>query len=494
MGLPGLDQSYDKKPVRGQWRWLVASSGIAGCSCRTATTALLIISVLVTMQTPVNAVDEVQVTSDFVRAPPRPNVGRQLIKAFRAEKSGNEPSQVHISMNGPNHMHITWITKESGNPSTVEYGTTSGAYGANASGTSSSYTYILYKSGEIHDVVIGPLKDDTVYYYRCGGSTTEYSFKTPPPAGPNVPITFVVTGDLGQTGWTTSTLEHIRSDDYDMCLYSGDLAYADYYQPLWDSFGELISPLARERPWMVTQGNHEIEVVPFFVESFRAYNARWSMPYKESGSTSNLYYSFEVAGCHILMLGSYCDFDAKSPQYKWLQNDLAKVDRKKTPWLITVLHAPWYNSNTAHRGDGDDMKAAMETLLFENKVDIIFAGHVHAYERSTRVYKGVPHPQGIIHINIGDGGNREGLASKYNKPQPMWSLFREASFGYGRLIIDSATTARWVWHRNDDDADVVADQVVINSLSDPNNPAYNKLVADKAATSTPKIVKTVGTK
>lgn len=94
MGLPGLDQSYDKKPVRGQWRWLVASSGIAGCSCRTATTALLIISVLVTMQTPVNAVDEVQVTSDFVRAPPRPNVGRQLIKAFRAEKSGNEPSQV----------------------------------------------------------------------------------------------------------------------------------------------------------------------------------------------------------------------------------------------------------------------------------------------------------------------------------------------------------------------------------------------------------------
>lgn len=97
-------------------------------------------------------------------------------------------------MNGPNHMHITWITKESGNPSTVEYGTTSGAYGANASGTSSSYTYILYKSGEIHDVVIGPLKDDTVYYYRCGGSTTEYSFKTPPPAGPNVPITFVVTG------------------------------------------------------------------------------------------------------------------------------------------------------------------------------------------------------------------------------------------------------------------------------------------------------------
>ncbi|KAL2621547.1 hypothetical protein R1flu_001752 [Riccia fluitans] len=460
---------------RGARRWLVASSGTV-VSGRTSITVLLItLTLLVTMQTTqLNAetVAEVQVTSDFVRANTRPNVGRQLIQAFTAEKAGSEPTQVHISLNGPNHMHISWITKEFGNPSVVEYGTKSGVYEASASGKSTSYTFILYKSGEIHDVVIGPLRDNTVYYYRCGGSATEFTFKTPPPLGSDVPITFAVTGDLGQTGWTVSTLEHLKKEEYDLCLYSGDLSYADYYQPLWDSFGELISPIARERPWMVTQGNHEIESVPFFIESFRAYNARWSMPYRESGSTSNLYYSFDVASCHILMLASYADCDAKSPQYIWLKNDLAKVDRKKTPWLIAVLHAPWYNSNFAHKGDGDQMKAAMETMLYENKVDIIFAGHVHAYERSARVYKGLPDPRGIMHINIGDGGNREGLASKYNKPQPLWSLFREASFGYGRLYIQNATTARWVWHRNDDDADVVADQVSIRSLSDPNNPAY----------------------
>jgi hypothetical protein len=65
-----------------------------------------------------------------------------------------------------------------------------------------------------------------------------------------------------------------------------------------------------------------------------------------------------------------------------LQNDLAKLDRAKTPWLIGVLHAPWYNSNDAHQGEGDDMLHAMEDILFQAKVDIIFAGHVHAYERS----------------------------------------------------------------------------------------------------------------
>lgn len=92
-------------------------------------------------------------------------------------------------------MHISWITKEFGNPSTVEYGTTSGAYNSNASGKTNSYNYVLYKSGEIHDVVIGPLDDATTYYYRVGGGSTEYSFATPPAPGPEVPITFAVAGE-----------------------------------------------------------------------------------------------------------------------------------------------------------------------------------------------------------------------------------------------------------------------------------------------------------
>lgn len=105
------------------------------------------------------------------------------------------------------------------------------------------------------------------------------------------------------------------------------------------------------------------------------------MPYQESGSTSNLYYSFEVAGTHVIMLGSYVEFDAKSDQYRWLQADLAKIDRKKTPWVVVLLHAPWYNTNTAHQGEGESMRQAMEELLYNARVDVVFAGHVHAYER-----------------------------------------------------------------------------------------------------------------
>lgn len=65
-----------------------------------------------------------------------------------------------------------------------------------------------------------------------------------------------------------------------------------------------------------------------------------------------------------------------------LQEDLSKVDRRKTPWLIASFHVPWYNSNYAHQGEGDEMMATMEPLLYAAGVDIILAGHVHAYERS----------------------------------------------------------------------------------------------------------------
>ena len=46
-----------------------------------------------------------------------------------------------------------------------------------------------------------------------------------------------------------------------------------------------------------------------------------------------------------------------------------------------------YNSNEKHQHEVDDMADAMEPVLFEYGADIVFAGHVHAYERSFRSYR-----------------------------------------------------------------------------------------------------------
>ncbi|KAL1201281.1 putative purple acid phosphatase 20 [Cardamine amara subsp. amara] len=377
------------------------------------------------------------------------------------------PEQVHISLVGLDKMRISWITTKSLIMPTVVYGTESGKYEGSANATTTSYHYLLiYQSGQINDAVIGPLKPNTVYYYKCGGPdmTQEFSFKTPPS---QFPIKFAVSGDLGTTEWTKSTLEHVSKWDHDVFILPGDLSYANTLQPVWDIFGRMVQPLASQRPWMVTHGNHEVENIPLFHSTpFTAYNSRWRMPYEESGSTSNLYYSFNVFGVHIIMLGSYTDFEPGSDQYQWLENDLKKVDRKTTPWLMAVVHAPWYNTNEAHQGEKEsvDMKKSMETLLYKARVDVVFAGHVHAYERFNRVYQDKLDKCGPVYINIGDGGNLEGLATRYENPSPEISLFREANFGHGQLVVENATHAHWAFQRNDDDVLVQRDSVWLTSL------------------------------
>ncbi|KAM1208005.1 hypothetical protein ACFX2J_013717 [Malus domestica] len=339
------------------------------------------------------------------------------------------PQQVHISVVGEDKMRVTWIT-DIPSPATVVYGTSPGAYESTATGNTSSYTHgIIYTSGDIQDVVIGSLKPNTQYYCRCGSSHSdpEFSFKTPPAA---FPITFAVVGDLGQTEWTSSTLQHIAKTNHDMLLLPGDLSYADLRQSKWNSFGPLVQPLASQRPWMVTQGNHEVEKIPIFhPHAFTAYNAR-------------------ISG---------------------LQANLGKVDRGRTPWIVVLIHAPWYNSNKAHQGESEsvDMKEAMEDLLYQASVDVVYAGHVHAYERFDQANNCSP-----VHITIGDGGNREGLASKYLNPKPEISSFKEASFGHGQLVVVNATHEQWTWHRNEDSETNASDSIWLTSRS--SDPACNK--------------------
>ncbi|XP_020186525.3 purple acid phosphatase 22 isoform X2 [Aegilops tauschii subsp. strangulata] len=400
---------------------------------------------------------------EYVRQPPSPLV------LTAHDKPAAHPQQVHISTVGRNKMRISWVTDDRNTPSVVEYGESRGNYTASATGDQATYKYFFYESGAIHHVTIGPLAPGTTYHYRCGKAGDELTLRTPPAS---LPLELVVIGDLGQTRWTASTLAHIGGADYDMLLLPGDLSYADTQQPLWDSFGRLVQPLASARPWMVTEGNHEAEALPVVgFAPFVAYNARWRMPHEESGSASNLYYSFDAAGgaAHVVMLGSYAEFEEGSAQRAWLERDLAGVDRRRTPWLLVLLHAPWYNTNQAHQGEGEAMRAAMEALLYEARVDVVFSGHVHAYERFTRIYDNEADGRGPMYITIGDGGNREGLALKFleDHKSAHLSVFQEASFGHGRLRIVDETSAVWTWHRNDDEYATVRDEVWLESLASP---------------------------
>lgn len=172
------------------------------------------------------------------------------------------------------------------------------------------------------------------------------------------------------------------------------------------------------------------------------------MPGAQSGTTDNTYWSRDIEMVHVVSLNSYAGTAPGSLQYQWLKEDISRVDRSRTPWVVAMMHAPWYNSNSGHQGESLLMQNDMEEMLYGLGADVVLNGHVHAYERTTPVYKWEVNECGPVHLNLGDGGNREGAYVPWNDPQPAWSAFRESSFGVGQLRIVNDTHAHYAWHRH----------------------------------------------
>ncbi|KAL9675989.1 hypothetical protein QQ045_004200 [Rhodiola kirilowii] len=401
---------------------------------------------------------------------------------FRLPPGYNAPQQVHITQGDlvGKAMIVSWVTMEEPGLSTVTYWTQYG-YRKSARGRFTTYKFYTYKSGFIHHCTLNNLKHNTKYYYEVGtggNNSRQFWFNTPPEVGPDVPFTFGLIGDLGQTYDSNDTLSHYQNNPASgqTMLFMGDLSYADNYpnhdNVRWDTWGRFVERSNAYQPWIWVTGNHEIDYAPHIGETkpFKPFTHRYHVPYKASNSTSLHWYSVKIASAHIIVLSSYSAYGKYTPQTVWLQNELAKVNRSETPWLIVLLHSPWYNSYNYHYMEGETMRVMYESLLVQYKVDLVFAGHVHAYERSERISniayrivhgscQPVKDENAPVYITIGDGGNIEGLANNMTEPQPEYSAYREASFGHAILSIKNRTHAFYNWNRNQDGYNVVADSV-----------------------------------
>ena len=78
------------------------------------------------------------------------------------------------------------------------------------------------------------------------------------------------------------------------------------------------------------------------------------------------YFGADVAGGQEGMfeanVGSY-----DSAQVDFIQQDLATVDRSKTPWVVAMGHRPWYTADKPSKQFKDGL-AVFEPLFTEGKV------------------------------------------------------------------------------------------------------------------------------
>jgi hypothetical protein len=206
---------------------------------------------------------------------------------------------------------------------------------------------------------------------------------------PGSPFTFQVIGDTGQ-GLTPQfkLAEQMKAHPADLLVHVGDIVYPYFSDLHADArLFSIYRDEMRSTPFFFCVGNHdEYGGIADFYSDFY-------LPTNSLGTEK--YYSFDHADAHFVILATAADngekYDPSSPQYAWLQNDLAATHQR---WKFIFFHNVMRSSSFHSRfdyyvGDGILDKYHLQTfiggLAARYGAQIIFNGHDHAYERFAAV-------------------------------------------------------------------------------------------------------------
>lgn len=341
----------------------------------------------------------------------------------------------------------------------------------------------------IYHAEMNNLKPGCEYFYMVGsvanGWSDKIAFRTyTSDIGKTAKFSAAIYGDFGlENSVSLPLLKSFKSaEKYDMILHVGDIAYnlPDNDGKVGDDFMNLIQPLSSGTPYMLCPGNHEC------ADKFLQYRTRYNMPWRQSGSKSNLYYSFDVGDIHFISISTelyfydsyYTNKDLEA-QYNWLVDDLKRS--QNASWRVMFGHRPMYCSIIINAGqgwcttgtetlrdgytyNGGERVGGLEHLLVDYNVDMFFAGHMHNYERLWPTYreqviqKDYNKPWGPTHIITGNAGCKEHL-DNYDVEKYPWSAKTSSIYGFG--ILDIYNRSLGIWRQfNADNGDIV-DEIII---------------------------------
>ncbi|EDO41527.1 predicted protein, partial [Nematostella vectensis] len=299
----------------------------------------------------------------------------------------------------------------------------------------------------------------------------KHSFRTGPRIGPDASYKFNVFGDMGILPAATPIANEMvkeAKNGSSFLFHNGDLGYGLGYLHVWEQWQNLIEPFVTLMPHMVGVGNHEYDHAfggkndPSGAPG-NGFHPWWAGPneygndsYGECGVPTNMrfhmpdngnsvfWYSFNYGSMHLIMMSTEHDFTKGSPQYQWLQKDLADIDRSVTPWVVIGGHRPMY---TSQQIIGDymisiGMRHYFEDLLLQYKVDMAFWAHYHSYERTCQVNNTICQKGAPIHIVVGTAGKELDTEPHWKF---SWSEFYMNAYGYGRVTVHDRHSLLWEW-------------------------------------------------
>ena len=265
---------------------------------------------------------------------------------------------------------------------------------------------------------------------------------------------FVVFGDIAQgTPGQMAVANQVSLVKPDFVFVTGDIVYGsgriseyrDRFFPVYNAEQPdptAGGPLLRSAPFIAAPGNHDtalrnIERFPDALAYFYYWDQPLNGPSVKGEKTSHTLagteeaqaafrqaakqrypvmanFSFDYGNAHWTVLDSnpYMDWNNAALR-DWVVKDLESA--RNAQWRFVAFHHPGFNSSKTHLTD--QWMRLLAPVFEQSKVDIVFSGHVHNYQRSFPLTF-VPEPQA--------GGN---LMGPKGEVAGDWSLDRD--FGDG---------------------------------------------------------------
>ena len=266
------------------------------------------------------------------------------------------------------------------------------------------------KPDTMGEVLLAKLEPNTKYFYRvvCSDAegrrlvSKESTFLTA--VEPGDAFSFTIIGDTQRNPTITSKLAKFMWERRpNFVIHCGDVVDDGAAKSQWT--GDLLGScheLFNRVPVYPCIGNHE--------KNHANYYKYFALPAPE------YYYSFRYGDAEFFVLDTNANRTLGllpgGEQYQWLEKSLAASNAK---WKFCYHHHPAYSSDADDFGNtakgpstGGDLRVRQLVPLYETyKVDLVFNGHIHTYERTWPIKAGkVNQKDGVTHITSGGGGGR----------------------------------------------------------------------------------------
>jgi predicted phosphodiesterase len=244
-----------------------------------------------------------------------------------------------------------------------------------------------------HSVRIAGLKPSTRYDYRvsvAGARSPAGTFTTAPAPGDDQPFAFLVYGDDRSGDEAHAAIvRSLIATPADFLIHTGDCVANGGDPEQWQTFFDIEAPLLRDRALFACVGNHEL------VDHGATAFLRYFGPGDAGEAAPALYWTMRWGDARFFFLNGM-DTWSSSDEKGWLRGELAKADAEAgLVWrFVVVHHSPW--STGPHGNNARMLEAGVVPLLVEHKVDMVFAGHDHIFERGEQ--------DGLKYIVSGGGG------------------------------------------------------------------------------------------